>query len=163
MTGVWVLLGVIAAVAAAGLVHRRRDGVLRLVPASPSTAVAAAPVPPELSVLETVGFVPDTADVTLVQFSSAFCQPCRATRAILSDVAATVAGVRHLEVDAESQLDAVRALHIMRTPTTLVVDRSGVVVQRAAGQPRKADVVAAVGRIVLGQPVTSGVPDAQTR
>ena len=99
-----------------------------------------------------------------MQFSSAFCPPCRATRAILGDVAATVEGVRHLEVDAESQLEAVRALQILKTPTTLVVDRTGVVVQRAAGQPRKADVVAAVGRIVLGTPgLSSQVSESETR
>ena len=72
--------------------------------------------------------------------------------------------MRHVEVDAESQLDAVRALGIMKTPTTLVVDRAGVVVQRAAGQPRKADVVAAIGRIVLGPPtLTSKVSEGETR
>ena len=159
MTGVWVLAGVIVVVAVLGVVRKRRDGVLR-----PVRPAAAAPVPPDLAVLQGLGFVPGEADVTLVQFSSAFCQPCRATRAVLSDVASTVAGVRHVEVDAESQLEAVRALGIMKTPTTLVVDRSGVVVQRAAGQPRKADVVAAIGRIVLVAPtLTSKVSEGETR
>src|SRR5262245_58423370 len=40
-------------------------------------------------------------DVTLLQFSTAFCGPCRTTRALCADVARTVPGVRHLEVDAE--------------------------------------------------------------
>src|SRR4051812_20754545 len=142
-----------------GLLRWRKDGRLKAVaPASPAS------VPPDLAVLQGVGFVPDEADVTFVQFSSAFCSPCRATRAILGDVAATIDGVRHIEVDAESHLEAVRALRIMKTPTTLVVDRSGVVVQRAAGQPRKADVVAAVGRLVLATPaVTRQVSDRETR
>ncbi|BEP12787.1 hypothetical protein acdb102_10980 [Acidothermaceae bacterium B102] len=155
----YVLVGVIVVVAVLGVVRKRRDGVLR-----PVTPAPAIPVPPDLVVLQGLGFVPGEADVTLVQFSSAFCQPCRATRAILSDVAATVDGVRHVEVDAESQLEAVRALGIMKTPTTLVVDRTGLVVQRAAGQPRKADVVAAIGRIVLEPPsLTSKVSEGETR
>ncbi|MGP3934614.1 thioredoxin family protein [Nonomuraea sp. KM88] len=81
---------------------------------------------------------------TLVQFSTAFCQPCRATRRILADVSALVPGVSHVEIDAESRLDLVRRLGIMRTPTVLVLDAAGAVVRRASGQPRKADVLAAV-------------------
>ncbi|MFJ8648484.1 TlpA family protein disulfide reductase [Streptomyces sp. NPDC093546] len=85
---------------------------------------------------------------TLVQFSSAFCQPCRATRRVLAEVAGMVAGVAHVEIDAEERLGLVRALGIARTPTVLVLDRAGRIVRRAAGQPRKADVIAALGHAV---------------
>lgn len=86
---------------------------------------------------------------TLVQFSTAFCQPCRATRRILDEVAGMVEGVAHVEVDAESRLDLVRRADVRRTPTVLVLDASGRVVRRASGQPRKADVIGAVGAAVL--------------
>lgn len=85
---------------------------------------------------------------SLVQFSSAFCQPCRATRRILAEVAAMVEGVAHIEVDAERNLELVRALGIDRTPTVLVLDAAGRIVRRAAGMPRKADVIAALGAAV---------------
>ncbi|MFC9296841.1 TlpA family protein disulfide reductase [Streptomyces sp. NPDC057011] len=85
---------------------------------------------------------------SLVQFSSAFCQPCRATRRILADVAAMVEGVAHIEIDAEDRLDLMRALEIEKTPTVLVLDAAGRVVRRAAGMPRKADVIAALGAAV---------------
>ncbi|MDT0452681.1 TlpA family protein disulfide reductase [Streptomyces hesseae] len=85
---------------------------------------------------------------TLVQFSSAFCQPCRATRRVLADVAAMVDGVTHVEIDAEDRLELVRALGITATPTTLVLDGTGRVVRRATGQPRRADVIAALGAAV---------------
>ncbi|MFI9202683.1 TlpA family protein disulfide reductase [Streptomyces sp. NPDC053048] len=85
---------------------------------------------------------------TLVQFSSAFCQPCRATRRVLAEVAAMVDGVVHVEVDAEAHLELVRALGVSATPTTLVLDAAGRVVRRAAGQPRRADVIAALGAAV---------------
>ncbi|MFI8929360.1 thioredoxin family protein [Streptomyces sp. NPDC053474] len=85
---------------------------------------------------------------TLVQFSSAFCQPCRATRRVLADVAAMVPGVAHVEIDAEGALGLVRELGVDKTPTVLVLDRAGRVVRRAAGQPRKADVIAALGAAV---------------
>ncbi|MCH0557369.1 MULTISPECIES: thioredoxin family protein [unclassified Streptomyces] len=85
---------------------------------------------------------------TLVQFSSAFCAPCRATRRVLGEVAAMVAGVKCVDVDAEARLDLVRELGIRKTPTVLVLDADGRVVRRAAGLPRKADVIAALGEAV---------------
>ncbi|MFF1695126.1 TlpA family protein disulfide reductase [Streptomyces sp. NPDC058257] len=85
---------------------------------------------------------------TLVQFSSAFCQPCRATRRVLADVADMVAGVSHVEIDAEAELELVRELRILKTPTVLVLDADGQVVRRATGQPRRADVIAALGEAV---------------
>ena len=81
---------------------------------------------------------------TLLQFSSAFCAPCRATRRILADVSATVPGVAHVEVDAEEHLDLVRHLGILRTPTTLVLDADGRELTRASGAPRSAQVLAAL-------------------
>ncbi|GAA5061563.1 thioredoxin family protein [Streptomyces sp. SID10815] len=85
---------------------------------------------------------------TLVQFSSAFCAPCRATRRILGEVAAMVPGVAHVEIDAEDRLGLVRELGVLKTPTVLVLDAAGRVVRRAAGQPRRADVIAALGEAV---------------
>jgi thiol-disulfide isomerase/thioredoxin len=81
---------------------------------------------------------------TLVQFSSAFCQPCVATRRILGEVAGMVEGVVHVDIDAESHLELVRRLDIRRTPTVLILDRDGHIVRRASGAPRKADVIAAL-------------------
>ena len=85
---------------------------------------------------------------TLLQFSSAFCAPCRATRRVLADVAATVPGVAHVEIDAEQHLDLVRRVGVLRTPTTLVLDASGREVARAAGAPRTEQVLAAVAGAV---------------
>jgi thiol-disulfide isomerase/thioredoxin len=85
---------------------------------------------------------------TLLQFSTAFCAPCRATRRVLAEVAAMVPGVTHVEIDAEAHLALVRALEIEVTPTTLVLDADRRVVRRAAGVPRKADVIAALGEAI---------------
>ena len=84
---------------------------------------------------------------TLVQFSSAFCAPCRATRQVLRDVAAKERGVAYVEIDAESHLDLVRRLRVLRTPTVLVLDRAGQISTRASGQPRRHDVLAALGQV----------------
>jgi thiol-disulfide isomerase/thioredoxin len=84
---------------------------------------------------------------TLVQFSTAFCAPCRPTRQILAQVAGMADGVTHIDIDAAARLDLVRRLRINSTPTVLVLDPDGVIVKRAAGLPRKADVIAALGTV----------------
>ncbi len=84
---------------------------------------------------------------TLVQFSTAFCAPCRPTRQILAQVAGLADGVTHVEVDAAARLDLVRRLRISSTPTVLVLGPDGAIVSRAAGLPRQADVIAALGSV----------------
>jgi thiol-disulfide isomerase/thioredoxin len=81
---------------------------------------------------------------TLVQFSSAFCAPCRATRRILHDVAERVPGVEHVEIDAEHHLALVRRLGILRTPTTLILDGTGHELSRAQGTPSPDQVLVAL-------------------
>jgi thiol-disulfide isomerase/thioredoxin len=114
---------------------RRRNGRVRA--ATPEQLSAAA-----------VGTDALGERATLVQFSSAFCRPCVATRHLLDGVASTVPGVRHVEVDAESNLELVRTLGIASTPTTLLVDGDGVVRRRAVGVPRREQVLAALAEIV---------------
>lgn len=82
---------------------------------------------------------------TLLQFSSAFCAPCRATRRVLEDVSGSTPGVAHLEVDAEQHLALVRRLGILRTPTTLILDGQGRELGRATGVPTKPGVLVVLG------------------
>jgi thiol-disulfide isomerase/thioredoxin len=101
------------------------------------------------SVLDGAGIEHQLGDrATLLQFSSAFCAPCRATRRVLADVAGVVPGVVHVEVDAEHHLELVRRLGILRTPTTLVLDPQGREISRASGAPRKEDVLATLGNTI---------------
>ncbi len=118
---------------AAGLLWRRGNGRMR-------RGAAARPGTPLLTVAE-LG-QPLGSRATLLQFSSAFCAPCRATRRILAEVAGMTDGVVHVEIDAESHLDLVRRLEVRRTPTVFVLGPDGRVRNRASGQPRKADVIA---------------------
>jgi thiol-disulfide isomerase/thioredoxin len=120
-------------------------------PAAPveAVAVAAAWEPGHVLTSDQLGHALGER-ATLVQFSSAFCAPCRATRRILADVAGMTGGVAHVEIDAESRLDLVRELNVLRTPTVLVLAGDGKIVRRASGQPRKPDVIAAIG-VATGQ------------
>jgi thiol-disulfide isomerase/thioredoxin len=131
LTSVVLLAALVAVTTAFGWSWRRRNGRIR----APKGDVRLTP--------SDLGG-PLGQRATLVQFSTAFCQPCRATRVVLDEVSTLVDGVVHVEIDAESHLDLVRRLDVMRTPTVLVLDRAGRIVKRASGAPRKADVLAAL-------------------
>jgi thiol-disulfide isomerase/thioredoxin len=131
VVGLVVVAAVLLAATCFGLVRARQLGRLR--DADESRLTAADLQAPALG-----------EKATLVQFSSAFCRPCVATRHLLGDVAGKVPGVRHVEVDAESHLELVRSLGIASTPTTLLLDRGGVVRRRAVGVPRRDQVLAAL-------------------
>ncbi len=94
---------------------------------------------------------------TLLQFSSAFCAPCRATRQLLADVAAGSPGVSHIEIDVADRLDLVRLLDIRRTPTVLVLGPHGQIARRASGLVRPAEVAAAVAD-AAGEPQAPAAP-----
>ncbi|HEV3287590.1 MAG TPA: thioredoxin family protein [Streptosporangiaceae bacterium] len=81
---------------------------------------------------------------TLVQFSSAFCAPCRATRVLLADVAGKTDGVAHVEIDVTMRMDLARRLGISRTPTVFVLGPQGQITRRASGLPRRPEVDAAL-------------------
>jgi thiol-disulfide isomerase/thioredoxin len=84
---------------------------------------------------------------TMVQFSSAFCTPCRATKVLLEDMVKTMPDVHYAHIDAESHLELVRKLDIRSTPTTLFLNGAGVEVGRAMGTPKRAQVQAAISSI----------------
>ena len=96
------------------------------------------------AVLEGLGVRPADADLTVVQFSTAFCGPCRTTRARLQHLQAGRPGLAYVHVDAESHLDAVRALGVRRTPTLLYLDREGRLLGRSDGAPRPQELTALV-------------------
>jgi thiol-disulfide isomerase/thioredoxin len=141
VTGVEVLLVVLVLSTGYGVVHRARSGRVR------ATAEPADDRPDLRAVLDRLGEQPGER-ATLLQFSSAFCAPCRATRRVLGEIADVVDGVRHVEVDAELHLDVVRELGISSTPTTLVLDAGARETARATGQPTKPAVLAALGEAV---------------
>jgi thiol-disulfide isomerase/thioredoxin len=85
--------------------------------------------------------------VTMVQFSSAFCSPCRATRVLLEQMVQTMPDVAYAHIDAESHLELVRQLNILSTPTTLFLNRDGTEVGRAMGTPKRSQVLTAVAAV----------------
>lgn len=148
MIGIVVLVVALLVTVLAAVVISSRNGRFTPVPAAPQSSASE---PSERLTAETIG-APLGELATLVQFSSAFCTPCRATRALLTDIAGRTDGVEMVEIDAESHLDLVRELGIMRTPTVLVLDVDGVVTTRASGQPQRAQVMSAISAASAGRP-----------
>ena len=101
-------------------------------------------------VFDRLGVRSGEADLTVVQFSTAFCAPCRTTKARLEQLRATRPGLAVIHVDAESHLDEVRALDVRRTPTLFYLDRSGAVIGRSSGAPRPEELTALVDARVGG-------------
>lgn len=134
MTGTYVAVAALLLATVLGLAWQRRNGVLR----------SSKGRPVERFDLADLGTEPGER-ATLVQFSTAFCAPCRATRRVLTEITEMVDGVVHVEIDAEAHLDLVRRLNVIRTPTVFVLDASGAVVRRGSGLPRKLDIIAALG------------------
>jgi thiol-disulfide isomerase/thioredoxin len=135
MTQYIVLGAILAAATAFGLYRRSVEGKATVVDTRERVTV------------EDIGI--EFGDrVTLVQFSTAFCSPCRTTKVILSSTAELVPGVVHVEIDAESHLDLVNRLDIRRTPTTLIVDHEGVIRNRAVGVPKKDELLTVIASVV---------------
>lgn len=99
-------------------------------------------------VLADLGIDVSGADLTVVQFSTAFCAPCRQTRARLDQLRTTRPGLAYVHVDAESHLDAVRELDVRRTPTLLWFDRAGAELGRSSGAPRPLELASLVDAYV---------------
>lgn len=96
---------------------------------------------------------------TLLQVSTAFCAPCRATRRVLARVAGTVPGVRHVEVDVADAPGLAAALRVVSTPTVVVLDADGRVVARAEGVPTPAQVLGALAAALPPVARDDGAPD----
>jgi len=135
-----VLVVVLAAATIGGLALRKRQGKFK---ASPAVLVAD----PAVLTAEELG-APLGARATLVQFSTEFCANCPPTRRMLAQVAREHDGVALVEVDAAARLDLARRLNVYATPPILVLGPDGAIASRASGQPRKSDVLAAVGGVL---------------
>ena len=124
MTGLWVLVAVLVAGTAAGLLLRARNGRVR----------EAKPV------RELPGPVADALDpasaVTLVQISTTFCAPCRHAKAVLAPLAERTDGLHHVELDVTNQPEVAQSLSVLRTPTTIALTPDGRELLRVGGVPK---------------------------
>ncbi len=137
-TGTYVLLAVLVLSAAFGIYRKLSDGKLR-----------EEIVPPMQGLTEHLHLDHDhPPQVTFLQFSSEFCQPCRVTNKILEEVTNSFPAICHIELDVVEHMDLVKTYGITRTPTTLIIDKAGTVHFKATGVPKKDELAAAVADLV---------------
>jgi thiol-disulfide isomerase/thioredoxin len=137
MTGLWVLLAVLAAATVLGFLLRGRDGRVR-------RRKPIADLPEQVRDL-----IDPASPVTLVQLSTTFCAPCRHTRVLLSDLAARTVGLSHRELDLTDLPEVASSLKVLRTPTTVAYSADGAELLRVGGVPKR-DVLVEALRPHLG-------------
>ncbi|UAJ78174.1 thioredoxin family protein [Leifsonia sp. ZF2019] len=138
-----ILLALVATATAAGLVWRATTGRARS--ARRADTVRAAEV----------GASAFGERATLLQFSTEFCAPCAATARVLEAAAREEEGVAHVDVDLTERPDLARRFAVLQTPTTLVLDGTGVIRARIGGAARPADVRGTLDRILGSDHVTA--------
>ncbi|HEX4399933.1 MAG TPA: thioredoxin family protein [Galbitalea sp.] len=129
-----ILLGLVAFATVLGVAWKARTGRVRT-RAGDGNAVDL----PE---------VPLAGRATLLQFSTEVCAPCVPTRRVLGQIADTTDGVSHVDLDLTHRPDIAARFNVLQTPTTLILDRAGIIRARIGGAPRQADVRAALETIL---------------
>lgn len=77
------------------------------------------------------------ATATLLQFSTEVCSICVATSRLYRELEGKLPGVKHIEVDITHRMNLAAHFSIMQTPTTLILDKHGMVRARIGGAPRQ--------------------------
>ena len=130
-----VLAGLVLAATLLGVLHRATQGRARAVTGSRTVSIEGVALGPR---------------ATLLQFSTEVCAPCRATHTMLGGIATERADITHVDLDVTHRPDLAARFHIMQTPTTLILDRKGVVRARIGGAPRRESLSAELDRILMG-------------
>ncbi|MDO7882364.1 thioredoxin family protein [Antiquaquibacter soli] len=81
-------------------------------------------------------------------FSSAFCEPCMSTRAVLAEAVRLVPAAHVEELDVARHSAQAEAAGIRSTPTVVVLDDSQREVFRAEGAPTLQQVLVALAKAV---------------
>jgi len=141
---------VLAVATGAGFAMRGRQGRFRETQAP--AAANAAPTAADVLAAADLG-APLGERATLVQFSTEVCAYCGPARRLLTAAAAGRDGVSFVEIDAAHRMDLTKRLHVMATPTVLVLDAVGGIASRSSGPQRKADIEDALAAVLASEGV----------
>ncbi|MFM6939627.1 MAG: thioredoxin family protein [Rhodoluna sp.] len=123
-----VVVALVALATVGGLIWKARTGTSKKVSSG------------EVIDLKEIGAIKDGKPVTefgdrvtFLQFSSEVCSQCAQTARLFHELEAQHDDVLHIEVDITNRLDLANKFNILQTPTTLVLDKNGVVTSRIGG------------------------------
>jgi thiol-disulfide isomerase/thioredoxin len=123
-----LVLGLLALATIAGLIWKAKTGTAKRVANG------------EVIDLKEIGAIKDGKPVTsfgervtFLQFSSEVCSQCAQTARLFHELEAQHDDILHIEVDITNRLDLANKFNILQTPTTLVLDKNGVVTSRIGG------------------------------
>lgn len=123
-----LVLALIAVATAAGLIWKARTGTAKKVNSGVVIDLK------EIAAIKNGQPVTKFGErVTFLQFSSEFCSQCAQTARLFHDLEAQHDDILHIEVDITNRLDLANKFNILQTPTTLVLDKNGVVTSRIGG------------------------------
>lgn len=130
-----LLIGVILVSTAFGVHRKRTDGAIK--------------TPNEGSFVTSQELGHDMgSSATFVQFSSPYCQPCKATHRIIEELTVGQSGIAHVDLQVADHLDLVNQLRVLRTPTTVLLDAHGHIEFRAEGLPSLPDLESALKKVL---------------
>lgn len=134
-SGTYIVIAVVVLSSLVGFMRIRTDGTVRSHKAGSYVTT------------EELGHNMGTA-ATFIQFSSPFCQPCKATHDLISGLVGDKPEVAHVDLQVADHLNLVNQLDVMRTPTTVLVDGSGHIEYRVEGAPRAGELADALAKVL---------------
>ncbi|MBB5913135.1 thiol-disulfide isomerase/thioredoxin [Nocardia transvalensis] len=147
MTEITILVLVLLAALAFGLVWRYRAGRVRATSAEPIAADSGA----RGRLLAAAG-VTGSAPAVL-HFSADWCGPCDAVRRVVAGVVADLADAPQPPLDIEIDIDAepalAKELNVLSLPTTFIFDADGRERFRISGVPKATDLHSAITPLTM--------------
>jgi protein-disulfide isomerase len=87
-----------------------------------------------------------TGNLRMTLYTSAFCEPCMQTRAVLAEAARLVPRLAVTELDVARNIERAERDSVRSTPTVIVTAGDGSEVFRAEGVPTLAQVLSAAAK-----------------
>ena len=123
-----LVLALVALATLVGLIWKSRTGTAKAVKSGEVIDLA------EIAAIKDGRAVTEFGErVTFLQFSSEVCSQCAQTARLFHELEAQHDDILHIEVDITNRLDLAKKFNILQTPTTLVLDKNGVVTSRIGG------------------------------
>jgi thiol-disulfide isomerase/thioredoxin len=123
-----IVLVLVAVATAAGLIWKARTGTAKKIHSGEVINLAEIRATKDGKPVTEFG-----ERVTFLQFSSEFCSQCAQTARLFHELETQHSDILHVEVDITDRLDLANKFNILQTPTTLVLDKNGVVTSRIGG------------------------------